>query len=411
MKTSRVFLTVAFAILLLSGCSKSYRNSVSHSNTGYSEQRQEGENSVPDEEGAAQEPAWTYFEKLSYLFGADSTCVGMTDDMNFPGWYSGCFVNDRNRLTINVIGDTLEIRETLAKQLGGNEFDLGVGVCLITEQIKTRQLLKEAIAQKYDGDLTYATKADGTIEVCLQGDNDSVISRFKREVFDSPILRFKLSDKIGIVELVNQKTDNSQDELYSEYETAPQFPGGDASMLSYINDNLAYPREAYDEDIQGRVVMQFLVRKTGEVDSIKISRGKDPSLDAEAIRLVSGFPRFTPATSALTPVDRWITLPIKFSITDYDERQRKRYPAFRFENGDDYVVDGMYRIVDEQGRMGYADEQGNTVITPRFKCAFPFDNGRAKVADTGTNVYDGTEHWHWESNDWYYIDKTGRKID
>lgn len=51
-----------------------------------------------EEEGAVQEPARTYFEKLSYLFGADSTCVGMTDDMNFPEWYSGCFVNGRNRL-------------------------------------------------------------------------------------------------------------------------------------------------------------------------------------------------------------------------------------------------------------------------------------------------------------------------
>ena len=60
--------------------------------------------------------------------------------------------------------------------------------------------------------------------------------------------------------------------------------------------------------------------------------------------------------------------------------------------------------------IGYADEKGNTVIAPRFKCAFPFENGKAKVADTGTNIQDG-EHWRWESNDWYYIDKTGRKID
>ena len=411
MKTSRVLMTVAFAILLLSGCSKSYKGIVSQSVSGHPEQRQEEENYAPDEEGAVQEPAWTYFERLSYLFGADSTCVGMTDDMNFPDWHSGCFVNDRNRLTINVIGDTLKIRENLAKQLGGNEFDMGVGVCPITEQIKTRQLLREAIAKKYAGGLTSATKSDGTIEVCLQGSNDSVISRFKREVFDSPILRFTLSDKVGIVELVNQNTGDSQDELYSEYETAPQFPGGDSSMLSYIYDNLKYPQKAYDENIQGRVVMQFLVRETGEVDSVKILRGKDPSLDAEAMRLVSGFPRFTPATSSLTPVDRWLTLPIKFNIADYDERQQKHYPAFRFDNGDDFVVDGLYRIVDERGRIGYANEQGNTVITPRFKCAFPFDNGKAKVADTGTNVYDGAEHWHWESNDWYYIDKTGRKID
>ncbi|MCM1333188.1 MAG: TonB family protein [Bacteroides sp.] len=199
--------------------------------------------------------------------------------------------------------------------------------------------------------------------------------------------------------------------LFVEHETTPEFPGGNISMLSYINDNLKYPQDAYDKNIQGRVVLKFLVRKTGEVDSVKILRGKDPSLDAEATRLVSGFPQFQPATFDLDPVDRWIALPLKFNKAEYDERHSKRYPAYHFDNGDDYVMDGMYRIVDEQGLIGYADEKGNTVIAPRFKCAFPFENGKAKVADTGTKMQDGAEHWRWESNDWYYIDKTGRKID
>ena len=61
-------------------------------------------------------------------------------------------MNDRNRLTINVVGDTVETREALSQQLGGNEFDLGIGVCSIKEQIKTTQLLREAIAKKYDGE-------------------------------------------------------------------------------------------------------------------------------------------------------------------------------------------------------------------------------------------------------------------
>lgn len=411
MGISRVSVTLAFVILLLSGCSKSYKNTVSYSSTGYSEQQHEETNFTSDEEGAVQELAWTYFERLSYLFGADSTCVGMTDDMNFPEWYSGCFVNDRNRLTINVVGDTVEIRNVLAQQLGGNEFDLGIGVCSIKEQIKTIQLLREAIAQKYDGDLTFGNKSDGTIEVCLQGNNDSIISKFKRDVFDSPILRFTLSDKVGIAELMNRETDNSQDEIYPQHETSPQFPGGDTAMLSYIYDNLKYPQDAYDKNIQGRVVLTFLVRKTGEIDSVKILRGKDPSLDEEAIRLVSGFPQFKPATFDLEPVDVHIAIPIKFNKADYDERHSKRYPAFHFDNGDDYVVDGVYRIVNEQGLIGYADEKGNTLITPRFKFAFPFEHGKAKVSDSGEKKQYDAEHWYWESDDWYYIDKTGQKID
>ncbi len=204
MRINRVLMIVAFAILLLvSGCSKSYKNVVSYSATVYPDHKYEEENVASDEEGALQEPAWTYFERLSYMFGADSTYVGMTDDMNFPEWYSGCFVNDRNRLTINVVGDTVEIRDALARRLGGNEFDLGIGVCSIKEQIKTKQLLREAIAQKYNGDLTSETNPDGTIDIRLQGNNDSIISNFKRDVFDAPILRFTLADKIELIPMSN----------------------------------------------------------------------------------------------------------------------------------------------------------------------------------------------------------------
>ncbi len=204
---------VAFVILLLSGCSKPFKNVVSYDNTVNSERKHQAEHFSSDEEGAVQEPAWTYFERLSYLFGADSTCVGMRDDMNFPEWYSGCFVNDMNRLTINVVGDTVEIRDALTRQLGGNEFDLGIGVCTIKEQIKTKQLLREAVAQKYNGDFTSETKPDGTIDVCLSGNNDSIISNFKRDVFNAPILRFTLADKIELIPLSNPEDYNTQEEM------------------------------------------------------------------------------------------------------------------------------------------------------------------------------------------------------
>lgn len=252
--------------------------------------------SQSDEEGAVQEPAWTYFEGLSYLFGADSTCVGMTDDMDFPEWYSGCVVNDRNRLTINVIGDTLRLRHMLADLLGGDEFDLGEGVCSKNEQIKTRELMNEAISRNYSkiaqGNMSSGSNPDGTIDVCIQGDNDSIIDLFKREVFDSPILRFKVAEEVGIV--LDFEVLNYNDKLFATDDSSPQFPGGQTAMLDYIYDNLRYPKEAYDREIQGRVYVKFLVDKTGDIDSVQILRSKDPFLDAEALRIVSTFPKFTP---------------------------------------------------------------------------------------------------------------------
>lgn len=393
-----------------------------------------------DEEGAVQEPAWTYFERLSYAFGADSTGIGISKDMDFPDWYSGCFVNDQNRLTINVIGDTLKLRPMLNALLQGNEFDIGVGLYSKRQQQTVDSLLTKAVDKSNSSvarPLMWAWNEDGTIDLTVQGNNDSVIGQFKKEVFDSPLLRFSIGEKIGTLlereEIIVQekmsgngrgiddfkKTEADSITGYCRqlvpHEAYATFPGCDSAMMDFIYSNLRYPKEAYDKSIQGKVIVQFLVKKTGYIDSIKVLRSIDPCLDAEAVRIVKLFPRFAPARSFdLVPVDQWVIVPIKFSISDYEEKLNKKYSAFQYDNGDDYLQDGLYRIVDERGRIGYADEKGNTIITPRFAFGFPFENGKAKVTDSGKEKeVEGSrgEYHYWESDDWYYIDKTGRRLD
>ena len=91
----------------------------------------------------------------------------------------------------------------------------------------------------------------------------------------------------------------------------------------------------------------------------------------------------------------------------------KHYNMFQYENGNDYVSEGMYRIVDQRGRIGYADESGRAVIKPCFAFGFPFENGKAKVTDKGEMKEvpgsDGEYHY-WESDEWYYINKEGKRI-
>ncbi|MDE6765230.1 MAG: energy transducer TonB, partial [Duncaniella sp.] len=308
-----------------------------------------------EDEGAVQEPAWTYYERLSYIFGADSTCIGISNDMDFPDWYSGCFVNDRNRLTINIIGDTLKTRRMLAKLLQGNEFDLGVGVSSRKEMLRTLSLLDTAVSnmdtlspspicrEAINGNLIWWGNEDGTITICIEGDSDSIINVFRKDVFDSPLLRFEVHDKVRVN--IGCDTLAVEEKSFVSHETSQQFPGGDGAMISYIYDNLRYPKEAYDENIQGRVVVQYLVDKTGNIDSVRIVKSKDPYLDAEAVRIVTSFPKFTPGKFDLTPIDQWMTLPIMFKKTDYDDRKNKKYRAFQYDNGDDYVKDGLFRIV------------------------------------------------------------------
>lgn len=208
--------------------------------------------------------------------------------------------------------------------------------------------------------------------------------------------------------------ENVEDGAWLEYESSPEFPGGPAAMHDYIYDNLRYPEDAYNDSIQGRVIIIYKIDKTGKVDSVRVFKGIDQRLDAEAVRIVRSFPKFTPRKWGDSITDARMTIPIKFSIADYKKRKDTGFPAFQYDNGDDYVKDGMYRIVDERGRIGYADENGNTVITPRFRFGFPFENGKARVTDSGQRKeVEGSrgEYHYWESDNWYYIDKTGRKTD
>lgn len=90
----------------------------------------------------------------------------------------------------------------------------------------------------------------------------------------------------------------------------------------------------------------------------------------------------------------------------------KHYSVFQYDNGNDPVQEGLYRIVDKRERIGYADENGRTVITPRFAFGFPFKNGKAKVTDKGAIKEvpgSGGEYHYWESGEWYYIDKNGNR--
>lgn len=91
----------------------------------------------------------------------------------------------------------------------------------------------------------------------------------------------------------------------------------------------------------------------------------------------------------------------------------RHYTAFQYDNGDDYPSEGLYRIVDRKGRIGYADKEGKAVIRPRFAFGYPFEEGRAKVTDSGQRKEmpgSGGEYHCWESDGWYYIDRNGNKL-
>lgn len=74
----------------------------------------------------------------------------------------------------------------------------------------------------------------------------------------------------------------------------PSFPGGDQLLVSFINRTRKYPEKAYRKGIEGRVTCSFVVNTDGSISHISILRGVEPSLNQEAIRIMSKMPNWTP---------------------------------------------------------------------------------------------------------------------
>ena len=97
-------------------------------------------------------------------------------------------------------------------------------------------------------------------------------------------------------------------------EIMPKYPGGASGLMSYLARNIKYPFDAQQSKTQGRVVIQMIVNKDGHVISPKVIQSVSPSLDAEAIRVVMGMPRWEPGKNDGQTVAVQYTLPITFKL-------------------------------------------------------------------------------------------------
>lgn len=109
-------------------------------------------------------------------------------------------------------------------------------------------------------------------------------------------------------------------------------------------------------------------------------------------------------TATSNPLTMTQTADGKWVITD--SQKTALYEVFIYDNGPDFPSEGLIRMV-KNGKIGYADATTYAiVIEPQFDCAFPFENGKAKVSNQCKTVKDG-EHSVWESDAWQFVDKKG----
>ncbi|MDD2562767.1 MAG: TonB family protein [Salinivirgaceae bacterium] len=103
-------------------------------------------------------------------------------------------------------------------------------------------------------------------------------------------------------------------EVFLVVEQQPEFPGGMASLMKYLQSNIKYPQIAKENGVSGKVFVNFVVDNKGNITKIKVLRGVDPSLDSEAVRVVENMPRWTPGKQRGKAVYVSYNLPISFVL-------------------------------------------------------------------------------------------------
>ena len=104
--------------------------------------------------------------------------------------------------------------------------------------------------------------------------------------------------------------------VFEVVEKMPEYPGGMSAMMAFISKNIKYPVAAQKAKIQGRVVIQFIVDKEGNIICPRVIRGADPLLDAEAIRLTTIMPEWKPGMQRGQAVNVKYTVPIMFRLQE-----------------------------------------------------------------------------------------------
>ena len=117
-----------------------------------------------------------------------------------------------------------------------------------------------------------------------------------------------------IREVVKEPVEEKKQEIYHTVEQMPQFPGGDTELLKYIRDNLQYPQAALENNIQGRVIVQFVVGKDGKVTNVQILKGVDRLCDQEAVRVIESMPQWIPGKHNGVAVPVYYRVPVTFKI-------------------------------------------------------------------------------------------------
>ena len=170
-------------------------------------------------------------------------------------------------------------------------------------QVKVGAKTVEVKAVKPAAPVQNKAKKDATVK-------NVVVKAKKDATVKNVVVKAKKTEDV-----VTGANDNEKPEpLFDVVEQMPKFPGGDEGLMSFLKDNVKYPKEAEKAGKQGRVVVQFVVNKDGSVKNAKVVRSVDENLDAEALRVINAMPKWQPGKQRGQDVNVKYTLPVSFRL-------------------------------------------------------------------------------------------------
>lgn len=121
---------------------------------------------------------------------------------------------------------------------------------------------------------------------------------------------------VEIIEMPQQETEEAEEEeqIFFIVEEMPEYPGGEQALRQFIADHIEYPEIARENEISGKVYVQFVINEKGEVSDAKVVRSADPSLDKAALKVINSFPKWKPGKQRDRPVKVAYIIPISFML-------------------------------------------------------------------------------------------------
>lgn len=138
---------------------------------------------------------------------------------------------------------------------------------------------------------------------------------FSAEILPNGQVQSLISDEFiddGIP--INIETNAGESKVFSSVEELPCYPGGQGAFIKYLNKTLSYPPFAKNKKITGRVLVQFIVEKSGAITNVSVAESANPILDNEAVRVIRKMPKWKPGKEKGKIVRVKVMIPIIFKL-------------------------------------------------------------------------------------------------